>query len=139
MTLHLAEKYDVPALDRVVKSIARSETPFALHTEGVAFFSGPEPVVYWPVVRTGRVSLLQRILTQEAASSVTSGLSEFCHPDRWHPHVTLGSATDDDFVARLTPWLLARSPSLEIAVHELVIAEDTPEGTRVLARHKFEG
>jgi 2'-5' RNA ligase len=138
-TLHLAEQYDLAALDRTVKSLARSETAFSVNTEGVGVFSGETPVVYWPVVRTNRLSLLQRVLAQEAAPAVTAGLSEFCDPHRWIPHVTLGTASDFTFAGKLTAWLLARSPRLEMTVDELVIGEDSPDGTRILARHPFEG
>lgn len=139
MTLHFAEQYDLEKLHRIAQGLARSEPPFAIHTEGVAFFSGPSPLAYWPVVRTARLSLLQRVLAQEAHPAVISGLSEFGDPQRWIPHVTLGTAPDFDAAGRLAAFLLARSPGLEVVVDELVIAEDTPEGTRILGRFKLEG
>lgn len=139
LTLHLAEHYDLAALNRIAKGLARSEPPFFMHTEGVAFFSGASPLAYWPVVRAARLSLLQRVLAQEAHPAVISGLSEFCDPQRWIPHVTLGTASDFEAAGRLTAFLLARSPRLEIVVDELVICEDTSEGTRILERHKLEG
>lgn len=140
ITLHLAERYDVTAFDAVVRSIARSETPFAVRTVGLAFFTGSPLTIYWPVVRSARLALLQRTLAQEASLTVLEGPSEFCLPETWVPHVTLaGEVLTPELVGRMTPWLLERSPAIEIAVAQLTVAEDTDEGTRIISAHKLEG
>jgi len=140
ITLHLAERYDITGLDAVVKSIARSETPFVVRTVGIAFFPGEALTLYWPVVRSARLALLQRTIAQEASLTVREGASEFCVPETWVPHVTLaGDALTPDLVGRMTPWLLKGSAALEIAVTHLSVAEEKDAGTRIISAHKLEG
>jgi 2'-5' RNA ligase len=139
ISLHVAEHYDEPLLRERAASLARSMTPFSAHTSGFAVFTGSEPVVYLPVARNPRLTLLHRAAWQEAGAAAAEP-SAFYAVDRWLPHVTIAQpGMTTDMLTALAVWLNRRPLDLEIAVNEIAILENMGEGDGILARYRLEG
>ncbi len=142
LSWHVSEAYDLERLDAAVKSLARSEAPFATATAGLGLFPGDAPLVHLPVLRTPRVSLLQRVLFQEASLALKTEVSPFVTPEGWVPHVTLGQAgLTPEVAGKAVAWLLQQpiAGSLPLPISHLAIGEDTPTGQRILSRHTLQG
>jgi len=99
---HVAAGYDLPQLEATLRRFARTWSPFRVHTTGLGIFTGPNPVVYVPVVRGPLVADLHRKLWA-AANKVSTGALEYYRPERWMPHITLGHG---DITAQNLPGVI---------------------------------
>src|SRR5690348_10878558 len=53
---HVAEKYDEPKLEAALRTFAHVHRPFTVRCAGLGIFTGPNPVLYIPIVRNGDLS-----------------------------------------------------------------------------------
>ncbi len=105
VTFHGAERY---ALDRIASAlgeIADRTAQFSMHAEGLAIFSGPQPVLYVPVTRDATLNRLHATLWKALAPSSEQIAPDYA-PVRWIAHITLAqwdmpAATLGAVVARL--------------------------------------
>jgi 2'-5' RNA ligase len=130
---HVAAGYDLPQLEATLRRFARTWSPFRVHTTGLGIFTGPNPVVYVPVVRGPLVADLHRKLWA-AANKVSTGALEYYRPERWMPHITLGHG---DITAQNLPGVIqalaGQNLHWEIEVDNLAIISSTgsPDGLHV--------
>jgi 2'-5' RNA ligase len=88
LSLHVAEGYDLKALQSPLEGLARTTQPFKIHTAGIGVFTAEQPVVYLPVVRDPLLSTLHQAIWQ-LATSLSEDVHHYFHPQRWIPHITL--------------------------------------------------
>jgi 2'-5' RNA ligase len=86
---HVAGKYDVDKLDKALEWAARTSAPFTVSTSGIGVFTGPEPVIYIPAVRTLALTELHGRLWQ-ALEGIGNEPWAYYHPTNWLPHITIG-------------------------------------------------
>ena len=85
---HVANDYDWGRLPSVLQEIARETAVFPITTSGLGIFTGLNPVLYIPVVRTAALSLLhERVWT--AVSPASNNSQTYYSPTNWLPHITL--------------------------------------------------
>ena len=90
MSYHVADDYDLAAVERLFARLAREQRPFDVRVAGLATVShGSERIVYLNVVRSPALTSLQDALWDEASAAGT-GVIEGYHRDVWLPHATLG-------------------------------------------------
>ena len=85
---HVSMDYDSVALDDFIKRILPSLEPFEIHTTGVGIFSGEQPVVYLPVVKTRAIIDLHEKL-YKGIYPLTHSPNRFYAPEIWIPHITI--------------------------------------------------
>ncbi|NJR64580.1 MAG: 2'-5' RNA ligase family protein [Leptolyngbyaceae cyanobacterium CRU_2_3] len=88
ISYQVAEQYDITALRSVMFQLANNCTSFQVLTTGLGFFTGAQPIIYIPVVRSRILSDLHQQIW-EAIAPLSSGMSSHYEPDRWIPHITL--------------------------------------------------
>lgn len=86
-----AEAYDEPALEEVLKRHAKHTTPFTVHTTGLGVFSGNQPVLFIPVVKSPQLADFHRSIWEDLAATGTI-ISQYYNPDNWVPHISLAYA-----------------------------------------------
>lgn len=134
---HVAADYDLGRLDPILRALAGATAPFRVRTAGLGVFTGAQPVLYVPVVRTLPLSQLQARLWQ-AVAPTAAGSNGYYHPDRWLPHVTIGFGdVPPDRLAAIMAHLAARSFDWEIAVDHLAVIYDRGAGQIVQTRYPF--
>ncbi len=84
----VAEDYDWDALEGVLQNIAADVKPFTIHTGGLALFTGANPVVYIPVIRTAELSRIHQMIWERLAP-VSVGACPCYAPSFWMPHISL--------------------------------------------------
>jgi hypothetical protein len=89
VSYQVATHYNVKSLESVLRRFAASKTSFKVRTGGLGIFTGPQPVLYIPVVRSPELTQFHEALWQEI-SSTGSGFEDYYHPAHWVPHITLG-------------------------------------------------
>jgi 2'-5' RNA ligase len=88
VSYHVAEAYDEARLVPMLAKLAQDHAPFHIYTTGLGIFTGPQPVLYIPVVRTPKLTLLHQELWL-AVAEAAAGTAELYHPRAWVPHITL--------------------------------------------------
>lgn len=127
---HVAEQYEVDKLAEIVRQVARDTLSFRIRTTGLGMFTGAQPVLYLPVVRTSELSRLHHTLWH-AIAPVSAGRVDYYQPDVWMPHITIGFGdVDVDSAAAAIRLLGARTYDWDIAIDNLTLVYDT--GTRLL-------
>ena len=135
VSYHVATQYDLARLDPILQRMAGETAPFRLRTTGLGVFTGAQPVLYLPVVRTAQLSQIHAALWQ-AIAPAAGGSNSYYHPDHWMPHITIGFG--DVPPARLAPIierLAARSFNWDIAVDQFAMIYDSGAGQIVHARY----
>ncbi|MFH1636534.1 MAG: 2'-5' RNA ligase family protein [Chloroflexota bacterium] len=84
----VAEDYDWDELEGLLQSIAAEVKPFTIHTGGLALFTGANPVIYTPVVRTAELSRIHQMIWERLAP-VSVGACPCYAPSFWMPHISL--------------------------------------------------
>lgn len=125
---HVAEEYNVPRLKNVLGRVARATAPFFVETSGLGIFTGTQPVLYLPIVRTLPLSQLHRKLWRELANTGT-GILDYYHPDHWMPHITIGYGDmTPETLSEAARLLSLRDVAWKIRIENLALGYD--DGTR---------
>lgn len=140
LSLHVAESYDLAEVYKRVKSLASSNPPFTIKTAGLGLFFGESLVVHLPVVRSPRLTVLQRT-TYDEVKVHAQGDTSLYHPNSWAPHITLGMWPSDSAKAgAIVDFIVAQGAgqlALESRVDSLGVIEDDGESRTVHFTHKF--
>ncbi len=87
---HVAEHYDLEALQAILQQFAANIAPFYALTTGLGIFTGGlHPVVYVNVARSPQLSALNAALWS-LVNDAGAGIVDYYHPEQWVPHITLG-------------------------------------------------
>jgi 2'-5' RNA ligase len=122
-TWHLAENYDLECCLPALQALAAEIAPFSVRTSGLALFSGVEPVLYLPIVRTGELSALHRQFYNLLAPYSTLS-SEYYTPAVWMPHITLAHTDlDAERLSCALHDLLVEPFNWEIPIDNLALVE----------------
>ena len=129
VSYHVADDYDLAAVERLFDRISREVTPFDALIRGLSTLSHEETrLVYLSVVRSPALAALQDTLWDDATSAGT-GVIDHYRRDVWFPHVTLG---DNPLVLDAIPELariLEAEPRPEsFRVDNLALIEEMPYG-----------
>jgi 2'-5' RNA ligase superfamily len=89
VSYQVATRYKVKSLESVLRLFAASKTSFKVRTGGLGIFTGPQPVIYIPVVRSPELTEFHQALWQEI-SSTGSDFLDYYRPAHWVPHITIG-------------------------------------------------
>jgi hypothetical protein len=84
----VASGYDLDLLSPVLKDIAALARPFHVRTAGLGIFSGPQPVVFINLVKTGEMLHLHNLMW-EKTRQCAQGISPYYAPQSWIPHITI--------------------------------------------------
>jgi 2'-5' RNA ligase len=130
---HVAEEYIMPRLEKALGCMARKTPPFFVETTGLGIFTGVQPVLYLPIVRTLALSQFHRKLWRETAKT-GAGVLNYYHPDHWMPHITIGYGDiAPEALSEAARLLSMRDLAWKIEVDNLALGYDdgTSQGIRV--------
>jgi 2'-5' RNA ligase len=124
ITYHIATCYKVKSLEAVLQRFAAGKTSFKVRTGGLGIFTGPQPVLYIPVVRSPELSQFHEALWQEILSS-GADIEDYYHPDRWVPHITVGIGDmNKDNLSQIVRYLAERDFNWEITIESIVLVHN---------------
>jgi 2'-5' RNA ligase len=124
ITYHIATCYKVKSLESALRRFAASKTSFKVRTGGLGIFTGPQPVLYTPVVRSPELTQFHEALWQEILNT-GSGIEDYYHPDRWVPHITIGIGDmNKDNLSQIVRFLVERDFNWEITVDSVVLVHN---------------
>lgn len=87
----IGEKYDHSRLEETLRNWASRMRPLRVISTGLGLFSGMQPAIYIPIVKTAELNAFHQSLWQ-AMEGCGTGISEYYSPLNWVPHITLAMA-----------------------------------------------
>ncbi len=126
-SLHLSTKYDCDEVERILCRFAAENPPFTIRTNGLGMFTGPEPVLFVPVIRSLQLINIQAQLWGPLSAAAAEPISYY-HPEQWRPHITLTHRdVNHEMLPRVIRLLSERDFRWEIRVDTLAILSDKSE------------
>lgn len=136
---HVAASYDEPKLREIVKQVAAHMPPFIVRTNGLAIFTGADPVLYIPVIRSPAIRSLHESLWERLAQSATD-ISSYYHPDHWRAHITLAhKEVDHELLPKMIRLLSERSFDWKIQVDNIALISGQSSPHSIKFRVPLEG
>jgi 2'-5' RNA ligase len=134
---HVAAAYDLDRLDPILQTIAGLTAPFRVRTTGLGVFTGSQPVLYLPVVRTAALSRVHAALWP-AITPAAQDSSGYYHPDHWMPHITIGIGdVPPARLAAIIAHLATRSFDWEIPIDQFALIYESGTGQTIRDRYLF--
>lgn len=87
-TWFLAEEIQVARCVPILEAMVSCHLPLDVHTLGVGLFSGDNPVLYLPIVKSAELIELQQSIWEQL-TPLSLGIGKYYVPDSWVPHITL--------------------------------------------------
>lgn len=138
LSFHVADRYDLEATQTRLKSLVCSVPVLeAPTTNGIGVFAGEDQVVYLPVVRIPRLTVMQRAIFDEVHRHAEDE-NTYYRPETWVPHVTLGRwPAEQDVAADVVRFLLGKDLERDLRLDNLSMIEERGETRRVISTHKL--
>jgi len=107
-----------------LRRFAASKTSFKVRTGGLGIFTGPQPVLYIPIVRSPELTQFHEALWQEIFNTC-SGIEDYYHPAHWVPHITIGIGDmNKDNLSQIVRFLVERDFNWELTVDNVVLVHN---------------
>jgi 2'-5' RNA ligase len=138
LTWMVAEDLDRHKTTPILARIADNTTPLTLHTFGLGIFTGENPVLYLPTVKSVEmIDLHERIWDQVSPFSTEQKL--YYSPRLWVPHITLAiNDLNQDNLACAINAIAFDTIELFIQIDNLAIAQyKDKQAGEILAQFEF--
>lgn len=131
---HVAVGYDLGRLTAALETIAGKTAAFTIKATGLGIFTGSEPVLYVPIVRSAALTTLHKQVWTAIEPASRESIAYY-EPDLWLPHITL-SQGDIDLanLGAIVQWLNEQSLNWDIPVTNLSVIYDTGQGYEIPIR-----
>jgi 2'-5' RNA ligase len=135
----IAESYDHRRLEQEVRQFASEVQQFTVRTSGIGIFSGPQPVIYIPVVKNQTlIEFHARLWALATPTAIGDSPSSYYHPDHWMPHISLAyTDVNVDNIAGVMTHLAFQSYNWEMEIDHLAFISE-PTGTIGQLKFKYE-
>jgi len=136
----LAEQFNREHTNKILKILVTKIQSFKLHTFGLGLFTGAEPVLYLPLVKSiEMINLHGQIWVQIAPLS--QGLNKYYSPKIWVPHITIAlNDLNKENLSCAINAIAFKQIELCVQVNNLAIAElENDREGEILYRFEFSG
>jgi 2'-5' RNA ligase len=116
----IGEEYDEAGLELTLSAVAKLSKPFTVRTTGLGFFSGEQPVLFIPVVKSPDLVRYHQQLWK-ALEPLGKGINPYYNPQNWVPHISLAYLDlNPQNIGAVTRVLAFRTFNWEFSVENLV-------------------
>ena len=114
----------------MIRRLASETKRFTVRTTGIGVFSGPQPVIYIPVVKNKSLLNFHAHLWELITPTVIEDApSPYYHPDHWMPHISLAySDVKLDNIGAVMARLAFETYNWEMEVNNIAYISE-PTGT----------
>ena len=140
LTWLVAVEFDIEQVKSVLEELATQVQSFKLHTFGLGIFSGEEPVLYLPMVKSLEMINLHCQIWEQIAP-LSQGLKQYYSPKIWVPHITLAlKDLNKENLSCAVNAIAFEQIELYVQVNNLAIAElEDDSAGEILHRYQFAG
>lgn len=136
LSYHVAQDYDLPAVDALFARLGAETAPFQVRTPGLLFLRHG---VWLEATRPPQLTALQDALWDEASTAGT-GVEQRYHRDRWAPHVTLAERDPGlEFAPALRDAFHRELVPAAMTIANIALIEETDTGHDILRRTTLAG
>ena len=139
---HIARQYDPEKLEPLLHTFASEQKPFHVKTTGLGIFTGQQPVLYIPVVRSPQLTKVHQALWQRLVElgQANNDSQNYYAPDNWMPHITIGfSDVDCQMLANIVHYLGTHSFNWDIFIDNIALIYDTGTAQQLRTRIPLNG
>jgi 2'-5' RNA ligase len=134
---HVAENYDLDRLGDMLQQAATEQRPFRVRTSGLGLFTGSDPVLYVPVIRSETL-LAMHFWLYDALNAIATNPVIHYRADRWLPHITLAHRdVDHELMPQVIRLLTERDFEWEIVIDNLAVLDGENELHTLWRRFPF--
>lgn len=140
---HLAGEYSIGQVYEALKELTNSQECLKVQTSGIGIFTGANPVLFIPVVKTERMLDLHTAIWQKMVyiarnENMQIDISNY-NPDNWIPHITLAFRdTDTIHIGDMVEMLVLENFRWHFDVDNLAIVDKPPgENGRIVKVFNF--
>jgi 2'-5' RNA ligase len=129
---HVSGKCQVDKVKTMIEVFARHTSPFRVRCCGLGVFTGPEPVLYMPIVRSPQIAEFQHQFWHQLTKS--AGDMDFSYrPARWVPHIKLAH---HDLTRRALAAIARKFCTLnqQVTINNLALIHDAGDKEEVIYR-----
>ncbi|MBN2910786.1 2'-5' RNA ligase family protein [Polycladomyces sp. WAk] len=120
----IAEEYDFQRVEDELKRLSRQIPSFSIRTSGLGIFTGTDPVLYVPIVRSSLLDSIHRTLLTRI-SNAANKTSPYYGPDHWIPHITIAQWNlDKNLLSKAISYVYDYNFYWTIQVNNFAIIED---------------
>ena len=115
----IGEEYATQLLDEAAQDVSKITPPLQITTTGLGIFTGPNPVIYIPVVKTPALAEAHFCIWQRF-QKIGEGINPYYSPDLWMPHISL--AYEDvtaQNIGEVMRWLAFQDFSWEMTIDNI--------------------
>ncbi len=124
----IGEEYDLSALALVLSTVAKQTKPFPVTTTGIGIFSGTNPVIFIPVIKSPQLVRFHQQVWK-ALSNTGLGISDYYSPQNWVPHISLAYMdVNQQNIGGIIRHLAFQTFNWEFEVNNFVFIHE-PDGT----------
>ena len=136
----VADEFNIEQVKSVLDELVAQVQSFKLHTFGLGIFSGEEPVLYLPMVKSLEMISLHCQIWEHIAP-LSHGLKLYYSPKIWVPHITLAiKDLNKENLSCAVNAIAFEQIELYVQVDNLAIAELEDESAgEILHRYQFTG
>jgi len=135
-SFQIANDYDWEQVASVLQDISANSKPFFVHTAGLALFTGENPVIYVPVVRSAELSRFHELIW-DRLNPISIEASPYYAPQFWMPHISLAySDVDQHSLICAMKHLAFQSLNWIIPVDNLTLIYE-PNGEIGIKKYQF--
>lgn len=115
----IGEDYATQLLDEAAHEVSLITPPLQITTTGVGIFTGPNPVIYIPVVKTPTLANAHAHIWQRF-QNVGQDISPYYSPDLWMPHISLAyEDVTTENIGEVMQWLAFQDFSWEMTIDNI--------------------
>jgi len=117
----IADCYAQEKVERALRRVAVTTSTFTVRTAGIGIFTGADPVLFVPVVKSPGLARLHEHLWNELSGAGSNVPAKYA-PDAWVPHITLGHGDiDRSNLPGIVEYLAERRFDWEISIDNLAL------------------
>lgn len=121
----VVEDYPLEPLKAFLKQLASGLHPIQVTCTGLGIFTGPEPVIYIPVVKTDKLLRFHHLIWKNTFH-LAVGPSPYYAPETWIPHITLAhSDVDSEKLACALKALAAQPLNWDLIIDNLALVSQS--------------
>lgn len=134
----VANEFDVEQVKTILKMLVEQVQIFQLQTFGLGIFSGEEPVLYLPLVKSLEMIDLHCQIWKHIAP-LSQALKMYYSPKLWVPHITLARKDlSQETLSCAVNAIAFKQIELYVKVNNLAIAElDDDEVGKIVQKYQF--
>jgi 2'-5' RNA ligase len=137
-TWHSAGGFDSVLIDRELSILANRINRFSMRVTGIGVFTGITRILFLPILKTAELVDLQNMI-YSSSQKIASDPSEFYTSEKWIPHITLLSSSEDQqYISPAIQELSKLKIDFEIEINNISFGQYTGNEAKIFLKHNLQ-